>query len=140
MNEISRDLALFFVVFWVQFRFIRCFVVISTVSAQHHQYDPITLVKAIFWIHYSITCKNLYAVIPSEYVGNSLSQFHDISGLYVFNESSFIQLCILINISILFYQFEWKKNLLKAYMNYLHAKIIWYYFIIMSLITHKSLL
>lgn len=46
------------------------FCLISTVSVQHHQCDPITLVKAIFWIHYSITCKNVYAVIPSEYVGN----------------------------------------------------------------------
>lgn len=46
------------------------FCLISTVSVQHHQCDPITLVKAISWIHYSITCKNVYAVIPSEYVGN----------------------------------------------------------------------
>lgn len=69
------------------------FCLISTVSVQHHQCDPITLVKAISWIHYSITCKNVYAVIPSEYVGNSLSWFGEIYGLYLFNNSSFIRLC-----------------------------------------------
>lgn len=73
------------------------FCVISTVSAQHHQYDPITLTKAISWIDNSINCKSVYAVIPSEYVGNSLSWFDEISGLYLFNESSLIQLCIVIN-------------------------------------------
>lgn len=83
MNEISRDLVLFFVISEYNFGSFSLFCVISTVSAQHHQCDPITLVKAISWIHYSITCKNVYAVIPSEYVSNSLSWFDEINGLYL---------------------------------------------------------
>lgn len=87
-NEIGNEWNLarpgaLFVISEYNFGSFSLFCVISTVSAQHHQCDPITLVKAISWIHYSITCKNVYAVIPSEYVGNSLSWFDEINGLYL---------------------------------------------------------
>lgn len=80
--NLARPSALF-VISEYNFGSFSLFCVISTVSAQHHQCDPITLVKAISYIHYSITCKNVYAVIPSEYVGNSLSWFDEINGLYL---------------------------------------------------------
>lgn len=87
-NEIGNEWNLarpgaLFVISEYNFGSFSLFCVISTVSAQHHQCDPITLVKAISWIHYSITCENVYAVIPSEYVGNSLSWFDEINGLYL---------------------------------------------------------
>lgn len=63
------------------------FCLISTVSVQHHQCDPITLVKAISWIHYSSRL-NMSAI-----------RYHDLMRsmgctYYLFKKSSFIQLWI----------------------------------------------
>lgn len=67
------------------------FCLIFTVSAQHHQCDPITLVKAISWIHYSIKmCTQLSRL------NMSAIRYHDLvrsRGCTNFNKSSFFRLC-----------------------------------------------